>query len=135
MTDAKTQLVQSWLTKAQHDLASARVLSTAHPPLLDTAIYHCQQAAEKAVKGYLAFCDHDIPRTHDIELLLQAAAAYNPDFFPWTDTGSELTPYAQIYRYPGLLQVPSQQEFEQALALAESLCNFVLAVLPIEMRP
>jgi len=52
MTDAKTQLVQSWLTKAQHDLASARVLSTAHPPLLDTAIYHCQQAAEKASNSH-----------------------------------------------------------------------------------
>jgi HEPN domain-containing protein len=49
MTDAKAQLVQSWLTKAQHDLASARVLAASGPSLLDTAIYHCQQAAEKAV--------------------------------------------------------------------------------------
>ncbi len=32
MTDAKTQLVQIWLTKAQHDLASAQVLATANPP-------------------------------------------------------------------------------------------------------
>ena len=27
MTDAKAQLVRSWLTKAQHDLASAHVLA------------------------------------------------------------------------------------------------------------
>jgi HEPN domain-containing protein len=58
----------------------ARVLSTANPPLLDTAIYHCQQGAEKAVKGYLAFCDRDIPRTHDIGLLLQEAIAHTQNF-------------------------------------------------------
>ena len=57
MNEAKRQLVQSWLTKAQHDLASARVLAASAEPLLDTAIYHCQQAAEKAVKGFLAFRD------------------------------------------------------------------------------
>ena len=34
MTDAKAQLVQSWLTKAQHDLASACVLAATNPPLL-----------------------------------------------------------------------------------------------------
>ena len=55
MTDAKAQLVRNWLTKAQHDLASARVLAESTPPLLDTAIYHCQQAAEKAIKGYLVY--------------------------------------------------------------------------------
>jgi HEPN domain-containing protein len=135
MTNAKTQLVQSWLTKAQHDLASAQVLSKANPPLLDTAIYHCQQAAEKAVKGYLAFCDHDIPRTHDIELLLQEATVYNPAFSQWTNMGAELTPYAQIYRYPGFLQVPNPQEFARALVLAEGLYRFTCDLLPPEMRP
>lgn len=65
MTDAKAQLVRGWLTKA--DLASARVLAANAPPLLDTAIYHCQQAAEKAVKGYLVFCDQEFERVHDIE--------------------------------------------------------------------
>ena len=60
MTDAKTQLVRGWLTKAQHDLASARVLAASDPPLLDTAIYHCQQAAGKAVKGYLVYCDQEV---------------------------------------------------------------------------
>ena len=56
MTDAKSQLTRNWLIKAQHDLASARVLATSNPPLLDTAIYHCQQAAEKSLKGFL--CCH-----------------------------------------------------------------------------
>jgi hypothetical protein len=39
MNEAKRQLVQSWLTKAQHDLASARVLAASAEPLMDSAIY------------------------------------------------------------------------------------------------
>ena len=47
--NAKLELVQNWLIKAQHDLAAARKLSVGPDPYLDVAVYHCQQAAEKAV--------------------------------------------------------------------------------------
>lgn len=59
MNEAKQQLVKSWLIKAEHDLISAHVLAAHKPPLLDTAVYHCQQAAEKALKGFLVFCDQE----------------------------------------------------------------------------
>lgn len=46
--------VRQWLLKADHDLRSARCLMSGDgEPLLDTAVYHCQQAAEKALKAYL----------------------------------------------------------------------------------
>ena len=73
MDEARRRLVQGWLTKAQHDLTTARKLGEGPSPLLDTAIYHCQQAGEKAVKGFLAFHDEPPPRTHDIEFLLSLA--------------------------------------------------------------
>ncbi len=50
MDGAKRELVAARLTKAQHDLASARKLAEPPDSLLDTALYHCQQSAEKAVK-------------------------------------------------------------------------------------
>jgi HEPN domain-containing protein len=59
MDEAKRELVQSWLTKAQHDLAAARKLSDEPDSYLDTAIYHCQQAAEKVIKGFLVFHDRE----------------------------------------------------------------------------
>jgi HEPN domain-containing protein len=134
MTDAKAQLVRGWLTKAQHDLASARVLAANAPPLLDTAIYHCQQAAEKAVKGYLVFCDQEFERVHDIEMLIRAAMSCAPEFVDWIDAGIELTPYARIYRYPGHATEPSREQFDQALSAAEGLYRFVVSLLPPEMR-
>ena len=61
--NAKQELVRNWLTVAQHDLAASGKLSTGPDPYLDVAIYHCQQTAEKALKGYLVF--HDQPLDGD----------------------------------------------------------------------
>lgn len=133
MIDAKTQLVKSWLTKAEHDLASARVLAANDPPLLDTAIYHCQQAAEKAVKGYLVHCDQEFERVHDVEVLIRLAMSCAEGFVDWVDIGIELTPYARIYRYPGYATEPSQEQFDRAVTAAEGLYQFVVSLLPPEM--
>lgn len=51
--NARQELARNWLIKAQHDLAAARKLCADPDPYLDVAIYHCQQAAEKTVKGFL----------------------------------------------------------------------------------
>jgi HEPN domain-containing protein len=53
MVDSKKFEIGQWLIKANNDLRSAEQLFKAEPPLLDTAVYHCQQAAEKALKAYL----------------------------------------------------------------------------------
>jgi HEPN domain-containing protein len=57
MSGTREELVRSWLIKANRDLLSAHELASARTPLLDTAAYHCQQAAEKAVKDFLLFND------------------------------------------------------------------------------
>ncbi len=44
---------RAWLTKATRDLQAAEYLAMAEAPLLDIVVYHCQQAMEKALKGYL----------------------------------------------------------------------------------
>jgi len=46
-------LLRSWLTKAASDLRGTRILGSADDAPLDTAIFHCQQTAEKAVKAFL----------------------------------------------------------------------------------
>lgn len=121
MTAAKQQLVQSWFNKAQRDLASARILAANNPPLLDTALYHCQQAAEKAVKGFLVYCDQEFERIHDLEVLLRSAIVHASGFAAWLEAGRLLTPYATLYRYPGHVAEPSREQFDQAVAAAEGI--------------
>ena len=53
MVDAELVEVRQWLLKARRDLESAKVLFDRE--LNDTSVYHCQQAAEKSLKAYLAW--------------------------------------------------------------------------------
>ncbi len=51
MDEGKRDFVRQWLRSAVRDLQSARLLAAAPNPILETALFHCQQAAEKAMKG------------------------------------------------------------------------------------
>jgi HEPN domain-containing protein len=48
---------KAWLEKAAGDIEAAEILSSESPPL--GAAVFCQQAVEKAMKGFLAW--HDVP--------------------------------------------------------------------------
>jgi len=135
MDDAKRDLIRAWLIKSRNDLDTARQISLLPEGHLDTAIYHCQQAAEKAMKGFLAFHDHELERTHDLKRLLQIAAGDDKEFLQRMGAAITLTPYATAYRYPfdGVVSEPDRTEFEEALKLAEELCAFVLSRLPEEV--
>ncbi|MBI2840587.1 MAG: HEPN domain-containing protein [Acidobacteria bacterium] len=136
MVEAKQELVCAWLIKSQHDLDTAHQIAGLPGGHLDAAIYHCQQAAEKALKGFLAFQDHRLERTHDIERLVTLACSYESAFADWVDAGITLTPYATAYRYPGepgMLE-PSRAEFDDALRASEGIIRCVLSKLPPELE-
>lgn len=134
MDDALTQLTREWLTKALHDLQTARITSGAPGGPLDTAIYHCQQAAEKSVKGWLMAGNISFEKTHDVRWLVQQAAASCPEFTRFTEAAEVLTPYVSAFRYPGLTgdPMPTREEFDEALAHAQTIYDFVLNLLPKE---
>ena len=96
MIEGKHKLVAAWIEKAFHDVRSARILATADAPVLDTAIYHCQQAAEKAVKGYLVFHDIRFEKTHDVGDLVLLATKQHAGFGEWNHAAQWLTPYARM---------------------------------------
>ena len=70
-------LAQGWFRKADSDLADARRSVASEGPY-DTACFHAQQAVEKYLKGYLAWREQAIPRTHDLEELQRLCAAQEP---------------------------------------------------------
>jgi HEPN domain-containing protein len=80
MDEAKKNLVRSWLTKARHDLGSAQLLANEANPYLDTAIYHCQQAAEKVLKAFLVYHDTDFEKKHNLSVLVDLCAAIESIF-------------------------------------------------------
>ena len=135
MGDAKQELVKNWLSKARRELDSAIRLASGPDPLLDTAIYHCQQSAEKALKGWLTYYDQRFEKTHDVRMLVTLAVALQPDFANWFNAAESLTPYATAYRYPGETFEPEPSEFESALQMSQGLYRFILSSLPPEVHP
>ena len=123
------------LVKAQHDLATASKLAADPDPYLDTAIYHCQQAAEKSVKGFLAFHDQRVVRTHDVRYLVTLAMPFDESLSACLESAGRVTPYATAYRYPDEILEPEQEEFDQAVAAAEEICTTVLSALPRRVHP
>lgn len=135
MDEEKRDLVQSWLTKALHDLESADGLAKLPKSRIDTGVYHCQQSAEKAIKGFLIFQDETPPKIHLLGSLIAAAASYDAKFALFSDAADLLTPLATEYRYPGSLREPTRAEFDEAYRYAEEIYRFVISLLPTDVHP
>jgi len=135
MLDPTEVLVLSWLEKALHDLATARKAAAGPDPYLDTASYHCQQAAEKAIKGFLTYHSQRFPRTHDIGGLTDLAIPFAPEVRKWRTAADRLTRYATEFRYPGPVVEPSPSEFQLALDDRTAIYQLILSLLPADLRP
>ena len=135
MNEEKRIEIQRWLIKSQRDLGSARRLMEGDEPYLDTAVYHCQQAAEKALKAFLTYHDIVFEKTHDLRVLLEQSISVEPAFEQWREVAEELTPYAVQFRYPGDVLEPERSEAERALQHAQAFVDFILGLLSEEVRP
>jgi len=124
-------LAETWIEKAGHDLETSRRAIKGTPPITDTAVYHCQQAAEKALKAVLIRQGQPLRKTHDLMALITHCANMDPDFSRWIDAAAILTPYATHYRYPCAEPDPGLDETIEAIDLATSLVAFVCEKLNI----
>src|SRR5437867_2419145 len=93
-------LARGWMAKAGSDLATARLLIRGEKKYLDTGSYHCQQAAEKALKGWLTAQEIVFPKTHSLEEILALCIPSNPDFAHFRGHCEQLTPLFHEFRYP-----------------------------------
>jgi HEPN domain-containing protein len=135
MDEAKRREIRQWLIKSQRDVGSARRLMEGPEPYLDTAVYHCQQAAEKALKAFLTAYDIAFEKTHNLIALLALCTPFEPVFAHWEESAAMLTPYATEFRYPGELLEPERSEAEQALAAAEAFVQFIERLLHDAIEP
>lgn len=124
-----------WFVKADEDIRAARVLLDAAPPLLPSAAYHCQQVAEKLIKGLLAAAENPLQRTHDLDALAEMAMRDFPDLAEHLDFCRPLTSWGTIFRYPMIdadaTMTPSRSEIAEAI---ERLADFRTAVGTQESR-
>jgi HEPN domain-containing protein len=93
--------VRAWFQRAATDLRSAKDDLAAEPPILEDAVFHCQQAAEKAMKGYLTAHQQPFGKTHDLRQVGKACLEIDAALGDMVERAMPLTLYAWKYRYPG----------------------------------
>lgn len=127
--------VKAWSLRAAADLRAGAHLLVADPPLVGDALFHAQQAAEKAMKAFLAW--HDVPfrKTHDLGEIGRQCVDVDPALESLFARAERLTVFAWIFRYPVDATEPPAEEAREALAVARDVYDAVLARLPADLPP
>ncbi len=104
---ARVAEARGWLARATSNLRAAEHEFLATPPLLDDIVFHCQQIAEKALKGLLSWHDRPFRKTHSLEELGEQCLEVDSTLRSLIDRTVPLTEYAWKFRYPGEPEEPS----------------------------
>jgi len=126
LNDAK-----EWLSFAEADLGVAtHLLATYNPKPLEIVCFHCQQAAEKAVKALIVLngSQGGIPKKHDLFLLLNQikdTIKIDEKYYNYADI---LTPYAVSMRYPNELFL-EERHAVKAIEMAKEFVDWARSMV------
>jgi len=95
---ARWNAVERWLRVAERDRRIALAAMTSVPPLHDGAAFHCQQAIEKLLKGFLTLAGKRGGKTHSLEQLGALARQSFPDIAELVAAAHEWTKWSWVYR-------------------------------------
>ena len=119
----------AWLAKARIDLRAARADLNASPPITSDALFHCQQAVEKALKGYLAAKEKPLQKTHDLESLGQLVLSIAPSVRDVVSGAYSLSIYASEFRYPGESTEPDLKTAEAGIEIASRVVAAITSLM------
>lgn len=124
-----------WLDKALLDLQTARILMTWNGDTCNIA-FHCQQAIEKALKGYLLFKTGRHFDGHNLTYLCRQAVQQDEMFTEWLDESAALNNLYIETRYPTDLPVAiDEHACRQYFSMAENMFAAIRQELYDEGRP
>ena len=127
----KIDIVKQWIEKADHDLGTAQVTYLYIPKYRDTIAFHCQQAAEKYLKGFLLFLDIPFKKQHSLVYLLGLISQKIVLSDKLYDNASELEDFAIEIRYPDTSIDLTDDEIQQAFKIVKLIRKFVLTQMDL----
>ena len=128
MDELTREYIESWLKKAENDLQNVKNNFAAKEEDIptDTVCFHCQQAGEKYLKGYLVFAGIKFPSTHSLADLVLLCSEKDSTFNEIMEKAESLTPFAVEIRYPDDFHVPTIEETKEVYEKAKAIRDFVL---------
>ena len=119
------ELIERWMSFAAQDFDVAKHLyDNYYPRPLEIICYHCQQAAEKAIKAVIISqgAPGGVPKSHDLVFLLNQIKnrVYVEDIY---QEAAALTPYGVTARYPGEIDL-EERNAARAIECAEVILTW-----------
>jgi len=119
-----TKIYSDWLLYSENDLDAAQYLfDRPFRKQVEIVCYHCQQAAEKALKACLVAHGDEVPKTHDLPALCRLCALFDDSFLDQLRDCGDLSLYVAGARYPNKIEI-TEQDAKEALRMAEEVLAF-----------
>ncbi len=115
---------REWIRYAEADLDLAR-MPLSERGLYEHLCFHAQQAVEKSLKAVLVKLGLDFPPTHNLQRLIDLL----PEDIPRTPSvlrAARLTAYAVSSRYPGVEEPVQEEEYRDAVRVAEAILDWAI---------
>ncbi len=119
-------VAKEWFKIAEADLSSAEFLQNMQSMPTEIICYHCQQSAEKYLKGFLSLKGEAIKRSHDLVILNKECRKYDADFETIEEVCLMLTDYGVNIRYPFPMDI-NESDIKVALQSTRKIKDHVLA--------
>ena len=118
------EYVAEWFKFAGMDLASAEYLLGMQPQPYEIICYHCQQSAEKYLKGYLIYNGViEPPKIHNLDDLCELCSDFDERFHEIGGACNVLTVYGIQPRYPNEIEI-LESDMQKALECARQIRSF-----------
>ncbi len=119
---------QDWLARANGDLSLART-PLPNDGFYEDLCFHCQQAAEKAIKAIYQLKGWTFRYTHDLDELLTGLKRQGLHCPVRVEEAAILTAFAWEARYPGISEPVTEEEYQEALEQAKEVVAWAESIV------
>jgi HEPN domain-containing protein len=115
---------KNWIRRAKSNLIRAHLPK---PPevFYEDLCYDAQQCVEKSIKGLLTFNNVKFRYVHDIGELLKTLKESEVNYPEEFNKAVILTGYAVETRYPVMSEAVTEEEYQEALQIAEQVYTWI----------
>jgi HEPN domain-containing protein len=119
-----SQNVLEWIRFSEMDLGAAELLLAHHPLAVEIICFHCQQSAEKILKGFLIAYNVQPPKIHDLIILLTLCENVVSVVSKVVLQCNFLNKFSVVTRYPNELQL-NETDARVAVRYAKEVSDFI----------
>ena len=113
---------REWLNRAKSNLALAK--SNTVGAFLEDLCFEAQQAAEKAIKAIFVHRGVAFSYIHDLKKLLRRLERRGVKIPKYVRQADELSPFAVLTRYPGLVRPVTKRQQRRAVRIADAVLRW-----------